>query len=468
MPFVGNTIRVGENLEQWSLNLIGGFKLIAPSGEKIKNLSAKANALIAILVLSDRAGVSRMELAQALWPHSNTERQGTSLRQEIKRLRDVLGDDSFFRADRYRCWIDWAKLKMESISASNVPDLVPEFREPWFERFRETGLDAINDDWDYLQQDWLNIMQAANSLHRVMEWTAKNQPRTTLVLARDLPDLVLCMPPRALLSTVTLALSKINSKDELYGWGKVNTAFANMLLGELELAGKQFYNAIQHAKNFNDIELLSIATFCRASLYIAEGEPQKALQTYTTIQALSRKTKNPLAKVRYYHGMGLSHIHSGNFKEGIIYLQSAKDYLPDQIPEYEKAYLLTNIALLTATIGEYRMASELLVEFSRSFASHSWRLAIVKLLAQSSIAYGNGSYKEAYRIALEAETRCRKYEVPALLIYALELTALACQKLGDIATAQRAYKESQNTREAIKMKLTAWDNYRLMPLQGLK
>ena len=74
-----------------TINLLGPFEVIAPSGEPLVVRSRRARALLACLAMENGESWTRSRLATLLW-HNRAEQQGrSSLRQELMQLRKALG-----------------------------------------------------------------------------------------------------------------------------------------------------------------------------------------------------------------------------------------------------------------------------------------------------------------------------------------------------------------------------------------
>lgn len=79
-------------MAQLGLQLLGGFELLAASGEPVGLPPKKARALLAYLALSEGRPQSRDRLAALLWEEADDSQARTSLRQALTAIRKSLSD----------------------------------------------------------------------------------------------------------------------------------------------------------------------------------------------------------------------------------------------------------------------------------------------------------------------------------------------------------------------------------------
>lgn len=104
---------------QYRLNVWGPFNLMAADGRSIRPPVRKCCALLAILALSDDHRQSRKWLQSCLWSESDDTQASGSLRQELARLKRLLGDA--VQSDRLDIWLDAAQFSFDHLSGANIP-----------------------------------------------------------------------------------------------------------------------------------------------------------------------------------------------------------------------------------------------------------------------------------------------------------------------------------------------------------
>jgi len=96
--------------ERWSVRILGGVS-VERAGQVIDRFPTRRSALILIrLALAQGRAVSRDAIAAALWPDQFSETTKPRLRQELARLKKVLGESGdIFESDRLSLRLDTSK-----------------------------------------------------------------------------------------------------------------------------------------------------------------------------------------------------------------------------------------------------------------------------------------------------------------------------------------------------------------------
>jgi DNA-binding SARP family transcriptional activator len=83
----------------YSLRLFGGFSLVGPDGEPVRDLTQRrAEAVLAVLAVAGDMGCARDRLLGLLWPESDESHARHTLNVLLHAVRQVLGPDSIFTA----------------------------------------------------------------------------------------------------------------------------------------------------------------------------------------------------------------------------------------------------------------------------------------------------------------------------------------------------------------------------------
>src|SRR3954468_2979720 len=125
-------------VKQFTLGLLGPFRLLTPAGERIEVPSKKGVAVVAMLAMARDGERTRGWLQDKLWgKRQHTEARG-SLRRELSNLSKLLNGDS---GELLICERDRVRLRLEliEIDVLREPDkaLASEFLE---------GLDIAGED----------------------------------------------------------------------------------------------------------------------------------------------------------------------------------------------------------------------------------------------------------------------------------------------------------------------------------
>ncbi len=142
--------------EQFSLSLLGPFRLIAPGGERIEVASRKGRALIAMLAMANEGERARRWLQEKLWGARQPAQAASSLRRELSDLRGLLNLGAALQSggpllitgnDRVR--LDLSRVQVDARAAGPDEIASHEFLE---------GLDIAGEDGF---EEWLREQRSA-------------------------------------------------------------------------------------------------------------------------------------------------------------------------------------------------------------------------------------------------------------------------------------------------------------------
>ena len=136
--------------EQFTLSLLGPFRLIAPRGERIEVASRKGKALIAMLAMANEGERARRWLQEKLWGARQPAQAASSLRRELSDLRGLLnlGAGPLLITGNDRARLDLARVQVDAHAADPDEILSHEFLE---------GLDISGEEGF---EEWLREQQA--------------------------------------------------------------------------------------------------------------------------------------------------------------------------------------------------------------------------------------------------------------------------------------------------------------------
>lgn len=142
-------------LEQFTLSLLGPFRLIAPGGERIEVASRKGKALIAMLAMANEGERARRWLQEKLWGARQQAQAASSLRRELSDLRGLLnkgaglGPAPLLITGNDRVRLDLARVRVDAHAAGPDELASHEFLE---------GLDIPSEEGF---EEWLREQRSA-------------------------------------------------------------------------------------------------------------------------------------------------------------------------------------------------------------------------------------------------------------------------------------------------------------------
>jgi TolB-like protein/tetratricopeptide (TPR) repeat protein len=147
---VGVSRRVVESIAYYVLELLGPFRLRAPSGRRVDISSKKGQALIAMLAVAGGGERTRSWLQDKLWGSRQAAQAQASLRNELSSLRSAFTetDGILLGSDHARVWIELAAVKVDARGVGEIAGPCGEFLE---------GLDIPGEDGF---EDWLREERA--------------------------------------------------------------------------------------------------------------------------------------------------------------------------------------------------------------------------------------------------------------------------------------------------------------------
>lgn len=174
----------------FELKLIGPFRLHAPDGARIAITGKKAQALIAMLAVSDSGERTRSWIQSQLWGSRAADQARASLRNELSTLRSLLNSDGqkLIDSDKNRVWIDLRRIRIDVLGpVGSGHDIFLE------------GLD-LSDEEGF--EEWLRL-ERARMASRAVLLDATPLPQAPSVMA-SLPAEFSALPALAVLPFANL------------------------------------------------------------------------------------------------------------------------------------------------------------------------------------------------------------------------------------------------------------------------
>jgi TolB-like protein/Tfp pilus assembly protein PilF len=149
---------VAARSTQFTLGLLGPFRLQKAGGERIEIPSRKGIALIAMLAMADEGERTRGWLQDKLWGQRGQAEGRGSLRRELSNLRKLLNQDAppllVFERDRVRLCIELIDVDARRLAMEHAAPVRGEFLE---------GLDIPGEEGF---EDWLREQRTELASHR--------------------------------------------------------------------------------------------------------------------------------------------------------------------------------------------------------------------------------------------------------------------------------------------------------------
>jgi DNA-binding SARP family transcriptional activator len=103
--------------DKYRLDILGTCRLTSSGGSVIEFRTRKAKCLLGIVALSPDCTISRERLASMLWDPAPDEQARASLRQCLREIRDVMGEESpdVLIADRLQVRLDTASVTVDAL-----------------------------------------------------------------------------------------------------------------------------------------------------------------------------------------------------------------------------------------------------------------------------------------------------------------------------------------------------------------
>lgn len=102
-----------SDVQKATLKVFGHFSFVAADGRDVGPKSAKSQALIGLLALSETGSRGRLWLQKRLWPSSPPEKAAVSLRQSLSEIRRALGEDrALLLSDRRSVALDLTRIRI--------------------------------------------------------------------------------------------------------------------------------------------------------------------------------------------------------------------------------------------------------------------------------------------------------------------------------------------------------------------
>lgn len=435
-------------LKPWKIRLYGKFELRGPSGELVPIATRKAEALLAILVINRKNGISRFRLCEMLWPKTSPDKQRTSLRQALAAVRRSIGPDKLeLSGENCRLSDDFLLESDEEALLTGEPDqFLLGVEGVWAEDLRLSGFEPSPAKPE---------QGPISGLCHLLRWLSNYDSVKVLRLMRENISLVKGLHS----SDLEYLASKLVDVSDLPGWKEYFIGHYLSIMGNLEVSSKYFRIAAQQASKHGDSQLLLEASSCLVPNAILQNRFSEALQLSSRISAISSNVKTNLATTAALLAGGLVKLHLADDADGFQMLQQAQDSCPD----FVEGTLIAGLqAFFRSTYGQCDAANALIGDFDRflSETNHSY-LQMLKSLTLANVVAHECRPDEAVSKLSKIVQISENSQSPHFMIYSKEALAMGYKRVGDSESAQRNIGEVRKLRRTLCMSYTPWDEMRL-------
>ncbi|HWA82483.1 MAG TPA: hypothetical protein VG820_03555 [Fimbriimonadaceae bacterium] len=444
---------MGEN--RWSLDLEDDLAMLRPDGSPVQFETRKARAIVAMAALCKGQPLRRTEIAAVLWPVVAKDAAALNLRKDLQRVRKAQGHDGPLLIGRETVRLN---TDVVDILSWDPTLLLPEMTEPWFDAFRPRTAAA----------GARRERAAVEGFLSVLEWSSRYRPREGLEIARRMPELTEMSLPERVDPLLLACLTGMSPSDPPYRWGLALRGVAATVSGDLPAVVRLLTQAHDLGVQHTDEALLAFTTFYFASALMTAGRVAEAHALMSTTRGL--RTDGDSA-IRLRHGRGLALIHGGDFSQGFDEFREARQFFSPATAPYERAYLLANFAWFESTVGDPKVADEILNDLESLGFEDCVRIHLTSLLARSASLIRRGRPDEAEATLETALEIGVTHRLAGFQIYASEGLAACSLARGEKTAAQAHMTNARRVRRAHSYGVTEWDRQRLArlkaPLLGL-
>lgn len=402
----------------WSVSIEGEFCLRGRDGREVRLTSRTLCALIGLCALKNPMVQKRRDLAAWLWPNDPAESASTSLRQLLTQARRVLGARCLL-ADREEVRL----VGIQRILGRGA--VMPGFNQPPFCRARslqseESGTPAANafcTAADYL---------AENSPHSLGDFLLASQPLLGLLPTTKSADLVALALPHA--------QSEAQKANLHYALG-----YFLCMASRLHSAGDPLKIALDYASESRDLNLKAKTEEMLMHRAILTGRWDTA--------ARLADSASPFAQLVYFE-------HRGN-----------RDYRLGRKGDFLRSGELSAresaVAALFCITGNAVESWRPLADQAQMGGTNSWDMEALLALGEGFRFIVESSFEKAKESFEKVVAKGEFGQSRDFVRYGTEGLLRVAELTGEVSQKGAAGTKSAEIRQAVGLKVTAWDRARL-------
>jgi tetratricopeptide (TPR) repeat protein len=437
---MGNTV-LRDAQGAWNLQLFGDFRLSDPSGAIVRLPNRKVEALLAVLALHRRYGVSREWIAEQLWHDSPEANRRTNLRQAVKLLRASLGD-GVLEDSRAYCRLSCSFLLDCDYDRPNHTSsgFMPGHDGNWFEGIRSEHCCESDAPAGVLS----NLLETCR-------WFARHDPKAMFSLLKVNPALTRGMNFRDMRELLDLAGEDAVSG----GWSFYWRGTAE---DDLRLCAELLRSALKGARRTQDLELASEVCLELGKVYARTGEFARAERICDLADAVASDAKCGATAVIALRLRGIVFTHWGRHDDGLELLERSEPLLRNPV---ERAVALGVRAFFEASIGRYERARDTFESRSREVLNMGHRgVDCVGSMTEAMLAVA-GNRRSAIEPLERLSAECSSVGSTQFGVYADELLAKLFYLEGERDLAGDRLTAARRGRSVSRMAVTPLEAQRL-------
>lgn len=436
---------------RWQLRVFGTFELFDPDGTSLRLGNRKVEALLAVLALHPRLGLSRSEVGEIIWPGKPPELQAANLRQALSLLRKAIGENGI-ESSRSHCRIS-STLDLDCDyhlkHLRSAGGFMPGHDGEWFDSIRASE-----------QPDTASVAEAPlviESFTRTLRWFAENDPAALSAIVRASGSLVRGVPPNEMLSILSSA-----GKDALgHGWFAYwKGAFEEDLLD----CARWLEFALAEACRQDDHALASEVSLELGKVYSRTGQLDGAKRMLNLAQVISRKSNDRKARINAARLRGSLLVHWGDVQRGLAAYEIAQNLTENPI---DRGVLQAVRAFFEAIMGFDERANDMLSEPKALLSETGHRgLAMNCAMAELVLHAKGAGYRDAVPELEQLSAQAYKFGITQYGVYADEALARAYGLAREKEPAVGRAKAAARGRRAAKMVRTPIEERMIQAIGG--
>lgn len=437
-------------MKPWRIQYFGKFEIWTPSGEPSRTPTIKAKAVIALLAMHRKYGMSRVELGNALWPDASPNKRRDSVKQAISAARKLIGE-TYLEAQVLNCRLTDDFSVETDLDANLSGPFMPGFEGEWFECVRRQFDDAPSVE--------IESRSAFSGFESLLKWYAANDPEQMYELMRADVYLMLTFGATFLADLLGTVEAQKPVLKRLQGWDCYWKGYA-LLSRDLERALSLFRMAANIGRERDDRLLASESVIWAGYTNLLLGRDKEARRLADLGTQMAASMHDKVLEARMRNLSGTADLHLGRTKEAVAQLLSTNDAFMGNRLEWAQHVALCGLYYACDCKGD---EAERLLAAPKQVAVETGllRLNLICDLADAHINLCSGKYADAALKFEQVQTLAEGAEAAHFEVYALEGHAVADWLGRDKDTSLAHLNAARRLRAKTKMSYTRWDRSRL-------
>jgi tetratricopeptide (TPR) repeat protein len=414
---------------QWVLNLDKGYVRCGESTDVEKLEYRKVGELLLALAESKSNGASRQQLGEQLWPSGAHAARATNLRQALRHLRRIIGEELITTS---------AFCRLASAT--------------------EVFLDNGDGSCSRAEPEASTGLKPVHAFGALVEVLSLSDPDRFLQLITTCPDMEQCLPHTLMSRALEQAAPGVSPNHPNLPW--LTYWRSNVTIGPLGI--RRAYPLLKRsttlAYKYTDPLLVRETTYDLAASEILLGRPEVALRQIDEAEAFIRNSSAARSH-RMQDLRGSALMHMGRNEEALEFLDHASEDTAGGAFDFAWHYALR--ALYTANTGDFELAARL-NEAPARFGRESGAAQILGVSGLTSVILEAATDpRRAIHTATELVGFSRKHKIDNIALYAQETLADAYVAVQYFGEAKSTFESTKAMRQGLGYSYTHWDRRRL-------